>query len=280
MKKRIVAVLFLAALFVAKLPLTQDSFAAYAYQWTVGGEQFGPGGSNSAGTASWQKDNTSNDGGVLTLNNYHGGQIKIECLGTELGHTFNINLVGDNYITVDKGIGILALEPITFSGNGTLTIEAAIPISANDYIIDGQAGRKIEGNYSFGENKKIVIKTSGAATSSNNDNSNPAANTSNNTATNPNNDSGSSVVDTDNENNQLPNGNSENIDSETGSDVATNEKDAIDWKLIAVVMITVASISIIVIIALLVLLAKKGKAQATDGSKDISDMNTNPSSQH
>ena len=170
-KNKLVIIILLSVSFIAKLAFTQNCFATYAYMWTVDGEQIGLGSSNTAGTASWQKDSEANDGGVLTLNNYHGGQIKIECLGTGLGHTFNINLIGDNYITVDKGIGILALEPITFSGNGTLTIEAAVPISSNDYIVKDSIMTKIEGNYSFSENEKVIIRTSDTTTNSNNDNS-------------------------------------------------------------------------------------------------------------
>ena len=252
-KNKLIIIMLLAVSFIAKLAFTQNCFAAYAYMWTVDGEQIGLGSSNTAGTASWQKDSEANNGGILTLNNYNGGQIKIECYGTGLGHTFTINLVGDNYITVDKGIGILALEPITFSGNGTLTIEAAVPISSNDYIFEDSIGTKIEGNYSFSENEKVIIRTSDTTTNSNNDN-------------------GESIANTDSEDDQLSDENAESIDSDINT---TNDENTIDWKLIAIIMIPVTAISIIIIIVLLILLAKKGKIQTTNNSKNISDIDTN-----
>lgn len=256
MRKNKLIIILLAVSFITKLAFTQDCLAAYAYMWTVDGEQINLGNSNTTGTASWQKESEANDGGVLTLNNYHGGQIKIECIGTGLGHTFNINLIGDNYITVNNGIGILALEPITFSGNGTLTIEAAIPISSNDYIYKDNMGTKIEDNYSFSLNKKIIIKTSDAVTNPNNDDSDP-------------------IINTNSEEYQLSNENVGNADDNTKTDNTTNNENTIDWKLIAIIMISITIMSIIIIVVLLILLAKKGKIQKTANNENVSEITTN-----
>ncbi|MBR3132027.1 hypothetical protein IKG33_01265 [Candidatus Saccharibacteria bacterium] len=260
MKKNIFFVItLLVALLITGPSLVQNCFAAYAYSWTVDGEQLRIGNSNTAGTASWQRDNEANkDGGTLTLNNYNGGQIKIECWGTGLGHTFNINLVGDNYITVDKGIGILALEPITFSGDGTLTIEAAVPISSNDYIIKDGVGATIEGNYSFSKNEKIIIKANDTI-KTNNNSDNSATDVNANTEKN---DSLDEEVGT--------------IDNDLKTNDTTKDEDTVDWKLIAIIMIAVASISItVVIICLLVLFSKKNKTQTADNDANTSNINTN-----
>ena len=128
--KRNLKFVILTAIFVFALvcfaPIRNVN-AAYAYQWTVNGETLIRGSSNKAGNVSWLED-ASYDGGILTLNNYNGGQLKIHCYGTGLGHVFAVKLVGENKITVDKGVGIVADAPVIFIGDGNLTIEAAVPI--------------------------------------------------------------------------------------------------------------------------------------------------------
>lgn len=131
MKKKFKVNIFITIVFlsfISVLSLTKVN-AAYAYAWTVDGEFFHVGYSNKAKTASWTSDDNYT-GGVLTLNNYNGGQLKIDCYGTGLGHVFAIKLVGDNKITVDKGVGIIANAPIVFIGDGKLTINASIPIGS------------------------------------------------------------------------------------------------------------------------------------------------------
>lgn len=107
--------------------------ASFPYRWTIDGERISIGYSNKSGTASWIKDDNY-PGGVLTLNNYNGGQLKIDCYGSGSINDapFAIKLVGDNKITVEKGIGIIANGPIVFIGDGKLTINASYPIG-NDY---------------------------------------------------------------------------------------------------------------------------------------------------
>ena len=132
MKKNIVitilAVLVLGLGYFLKLDSVK---AAYAYSWTVDGESLSRGSTNKSGNVSWVED-TNYTGGILTLNNYNGGQLKINCNGTSLGHVFAVKLVGQNKISVQDGIGIIANEPIVFIGDGSLEIEAPVPIASAD----------------------------------------------------------------------------------------------------------------------------------------------------
>lgn len=131
MKNKFKISLFITIVFLSimsVLSITKVN-AAYAYAWSVDDETLHIGSSNKAGTASWTSDDNYT-GGVLTLKNYNGGQLKIDCYGTGLGHVFAVKLVGDNKITVDKGIGIIANVPVIFIGDGKLTINAAIPIGS------------------------------------------------------------------------------------------------------------------------------------------------------
>ncbi len=129
MKKILIAIILfnlMCACFVTNVN------AAYAYRWTVNGEMLTMiNNSNKEGTAVWTSDEKYT-GGVLTLNNYSGGQLKIDCYGTGLNHVFAVKLVGDNKIDVENGIGIIANFPIVFIGNGTLTISASIPIGTDN----------------------------------------------------------------------------------------------------------------------------------------------------
>lgn len=133
MKKILIAIIFfnlMCACFVTNVN------AAYAYSWTVNGEMLTMlNNSNKEGTAVWTSDEKYS-GGVLTLNNYSGGQLKIDCYGTGLNHVFAVKLVGNNKIDVEKGMGIVANAPIVFIGDGTLTISAPIPIGDDDSTFD------------------------------------------------------------------------------------------------------------------------------------------------
>lgn len=132
--------------------------AAYAYSWTIDGEVISRGSSNKSGTASWAED-SNYDGGVLTLNNYNGGQLKIECRGTGLGHVFAVKLVGNNTITAENGVGIIANEPIVFIGDGKLTIKAAIPIGSGDIKNNDSTLTEI-GKANFNSSTTITIEPS------------------------------------------------------------------------------------------------------------------------
>lgn len=102
------------------------------HAWTVNGELLTTlNNSNKEGTAVWTSDEKYT-GGVLTLNNYSGGQLKIDCYGTGYNNVFAVKLVGDNKIDVENGIGIIANFSIVFIGNGTLTISAPIPIGTDN----------------------------------------------------------------------------------------------------------------------------------------------------
>ena len=104
--------------------------AAYAYSWTVDGETLRRDGSAvKNGTAKWIESDEYT-GGILVLENYSGGQIKIACRGTGMGHVFAVKLVGDNTINAENGVGVVADEPVVFIGDGSLTINAAIPIGS------------------------------------------------------------------------------------------------------------------------------------------------------
>jgi len=106
--------------------------AAFAYSWSVNGENLSIDSSNTDGTASWSTD-PNYSGGVLTLNNYNGKQLKIDCYGTASDNIFAIKLVGDNKINMPNGVGIIANFPIVFIGDGKLTINAGVPIGSGGF---------------------------------------------------------------------------------------------------------------------------------------------------
>ena len=173
MKKNFKTSIFIAIIFLgltSAFSITKVD-AANPYTWTINGEMISQGFSNSSGNATWVTD-SNYTGGVLTLNNYNGGQIKIDCLGTGLGHVFAIKLIGDNNITVEKGVGIVANEPIVFIGDGKLTINAAIPIGSGSIINSDYTGTEIDkANYS--ETTTVTIEPS---STNSNDNLNAAKN--------------------------------------------------------------------------------------------------------
>ena len=156
--------------------------AGIPYDWIVNGEEVIE--NNSDGTVSLVKDSTNV---TLTLNNYNGGSLKLNCYGTSIeGLNFTINLIGNNTITTDDEYGIDFTSyngKITFVGDGNLTINANSPISyenfsSNLYISPAEniytdqhpiASTDIDGDNV--KNKAKTISDKGKSKSSNSDNS-------------------------------------------------------------------------------------------------------------
>ena len=221
--------------FVSFFPITKVH-AAYAYSWTVDGENISRGSSNKSGTASWAED-ANYTGGVLTLNNYNGGQLKIACYGTGLGHVFAIKLLGENKINAEKSVGIIANAPIVFIGDGKLTINAAVPIGSGDIINRASTGTAIEkANYS--ESTTVTIE--------------PSVKNSNDTS--------NSISEDTNSNNTSSNEIEETTTSKDDDKVISEKKDNfLDSNLFKIIMLSYCIISFIVIVILIVLLALKRK---------------------
>ena len=127
MKKYLKLCLVIAIVFsLTGLLPTCNVKAAYPFVWVVDGEEIRLEQSNKAGTATWDRTEDA-----LILNNYKGGQINISCRGTcSSEDNFNIKLIGNNEINVKDGFGIVTENPITFIGDGKLTINAIIPIGS------------------------------------------------------------------------------------------------------------------------------------------------------
>lgn len=156
--------------------------AGIPYDWIVNGEEVIE--NNSDGTVSLVKDSTNV---TLTLNNYNGGSLKLNCYGTSIeGLNFTINLIGNNTITTNDEYGIDFTSyngKITFVGDGNLTIKANSPISyenfssslyisptENIYTDQHQiASTDIDGDNV--KNKAKTISDKGKSKSSNSDNS-------------------------------------------------------------------------------------------------------------
>lgn len=156
--------------------------AGIPYDWIVNGEEVFE--NSSDGTVSLVKDSTTV---TLTLNNYNGGSLKLNCYGTSIeGLNFTINLIGNNTITTDDEYGIDFTNyngKITFIGDGNLTINANSPISyenfsSNLYISPAEniytdqhqiASTDIDGDNI--QNKAKTISDKGKSKSSNSDNS-------------------------------------------------------------------------------------------------------------
>ncbi len=104
--------------------------AGLPYDWIIDGEEVFD--SNTSQTATVTKDSNTV---TLTLNNYNGNFLKLNCYGTaQDGITFVINLVGDNNITTDGvGIDFDYNGKIVFNGDGKLTINSTKPISYENY---------------------------------------------------------------------------------------------------------------------------------------------------
>ena len=129
MKKNIV--LLLISLMIFPFMLTEVKAASVPYNWIVGGETVET--TNTNGTATLTKDSTNI---VLTLNNYNGGPLELNCYGTgQSGLTFTIHLIGENSIVTENGTGIIYNyeKNIQFTGDGKLTIQAPQPISYENY---------------------------------------------------------------------------------------------------------------------------------------------------
>lgn len=115
-------------IFILFLTTINVNATNYPYAWDVGGETIYWNKSNAAGSASWSTD-SNYKGGILTLNNYNGGGISIDCYGTGVPDmVFAVRLVGDNKITSTDGIGVNGDSPIVFIGDGSLTVDAPTPI--------------------------------------------------------------------------------------------------------------------------------------------------------
>ncbi len=126
--------------------------ASVPYQWLSGDEKINVGQPNAAGTASLEKDGKTV---TLSLNNYNGPALVLDCYGTgQDGMKFIITLEGDNVITTDN-VGIDSGSSIVeFKGNGTLTINAPKPLSFEDFK-ERVVVKPAEGIY--GEEKPVLI---------------------------------------------------------------------------------------------------------------------------
>ena len=81
-------------------------------------------------------------GTILVLDNFDGGNLVFDAFGTCLTpKPAIIKLIGDNKITVNEGTGIRSISDIKFIGNGSLMINANVPIeykySGHSIIING-----------------------------------------------------------------------------------------------------------------------------------------------
>lgn len=133
MKK--IKLLFTILLLIPFMVLKVNAASA-PYQWIVGGEYLDANSpSNYAGTATQTKENKTV---TLTLNNYNGGKLELNCYGTgQEGMEFIIELIGDNTVTSeDVGIQYDYSELITFTGDGTLTVKAPNPLSWDNHVKD------------------------------------------------------------------------------------------------------------------------------------------------
>lgn len=105
------------------------------YHFVVSNEEVYWNNYNLANTASFTpKDDDDYSEGTLNLNNYNGGQIKLECRGSGMDIKFYINLIGDNKISVPGGVGIVSDNNIEFIGDGTLTIVSSLPIGDESMV--------------------------------------------------------------------------------------------------------------------------------------------------
>ena len=127
---------FFVLLFIFVIILGTNVYAAsLPYDYIIDGKEVSE--KLDDGSAIISKDSTSV---TLTLNNYNGGPIKLNCYGSgQSGIKFIINLIGENTISADD-IGIdfdysvkKDENVINFTGDGKLTITAKTPISYEDY---------------------------------------------------------------------------------------------------------------------------------------------------
>ena len=122
----------LASLLLIPLMVLVVSAAEVPYRWSVGGEYLDSNSPhNYAQTATQTKDGKTV---TLTLENYNGGKLILDCYGTgQEGMKFVIVLKGENTIKADDiGIEYNYSTPIEFTGTGKLTINAPKPESYSD----------------------------------------------------------------------------------------------------------------------------------------------------
>ena len=125
--------LLLVGILLLPLFIINVNAASVPYQWIVGGETVNVDSPNKEGTATLEKDGKTV---TLSLGNYVGGKLTLECYGTgQSDVTFIIDLAGNNVITSDDiGIDFKAgNDKIKFTGNGNLTINAPTPISYESF---------------------------------------------------------------------------------------------------------------------------------------------------
>ena len=117
-----------------------DVKAAGGCSWIVEGN-FVPQGENTKESYYLDFSDNNHDGGVLVLKDYDGGKISYEARGTCLESLAVVKLIGKNKITVSEGAGISSISNIKFIGDGSLSINAIIPIeyktNANNITING-----------------------------------------------------------------------------------------------------------------------------------------------
>lgn len=125
-KLKILTIIFI----IFTLFITNVEASSPPYKWKVNGEELWWDTSNKSNTAKFSsiQENGYIKSGKLTLDNYNGGQLELECYGSAMDISFVIELIGDNYITVKDGIGIIA-PGISFIGTGSLIIEAIYPFN-------------------------------------------------------------------------------------------------------------------------------------------------------
>lgn len=119
---------------------TEKASASCGWTMTVGDENLPCGlGTNSSGTVRGEFVGDNWKGYYkITLNNYHGGAFYYDCSGTAYScsllsdnQKIVFELVGDNVISTAEGFGIDSFVPIEFTGQGSLKIEAKIPIGGS-----------------------------------------------------------------------------------------------------------------------------------------------------
>lgn len=242
MRKKIM-ILIISVISISCFLAQKTVKASYAYLWTVNGEDIVKGSSNKAGNVTWN-DDTTYTGGILNLNNYNGGQLKIDCYGTGLGHVFAIKLVGDNTITVKNGVGIIANAPIVFIGDGKLTIDASIPIGSGAVINNDGTGTDVD-KAKYSKQTNIVIEPK---TEINNNEINEDTNKENN--------DDKETVEQDSSKN---NDDKETIEQDSDKN---NDEDIIHNKIIESALIGYSLLSLIIIVVLIVkiLMSQKKKS--------------------
>ena len=154
MKKTLLKSLLVLIIAFSLFPTFRPVSAACSSFFTIMTEAEEPGYINvdSCTPSSQQIDGLSIDveNNKITLNNYNGGAIYYSCRGTcEDTKSMEIELIGQNTITaktynpsfeednITQYSAIINIIP-SFTGNGTLTINAEKPINFDQYAINGE----------------------------------------------------------------------------------------------------------------------------------------------